>query len=100
MTNTVTQSLKWKCHRAACCQILKRTKTNKQKQLLKSQLYNYIDSFLLFFLMFIIFEKETESKQGRAEREGDRESEAGFRLRAVSTEPDGGLKLTNREIMT
>ena len=37
---------------------------------------------------------------GEAEREGDTESEAGFRLRAVSTEPDAGLELTHREIMT
>ena len=35
-----------------------------------------------------------------AEREGDTESEMGSRLRAVSTEPDVGLKPTNREIMT
>ena len=35
-----------------------------------------------------------------AEREGDTESKAGSRLRAVSTEPDAGLELTNREIMT
>ena len=34
------------------------------------------------------------------EREGDTESKAGFRLRPVSTEPDAGLKLTDREIMT
>ena len=37
---------------------------------------------------------------GGAEREGDTESEAGSRLWAVSTEPNAGLKLTNREIMT
>ena len=37
---------------------------------------------------------------GGAEREGDTESEAGSRLPAVSTEPDAGLELTNREIMT
>ena len=37
---------------------------------------------------------------GRAEREGDTESEAGSRLRAVSTEPDVGLELADREIMT
>ena len=37
---------------------------------------------------------------GRAERQGDTESEAGSRLRAVSTEPNAGLKLTNHEIMT
>ena len=30
---------------------------------------------------------------GGAEREGDTESEAGSRLRAVSTEPDAGLEL-------
>ena len=37
--------------------------------------------------------------RGGAEREGDTESEAGSRLQAVSTEPDMGLKLINREIM-
>ena len=35
-----------------------------------------------------------------AEREGDTESEAGSRLRAVSTELDVGLELTDYEIMT
>ena len=37
---------------------------------------------------------------GGSEREGDPESEAGSRLRAVSAEPNLGLKLTNSEIMT
>ena len=37
---------------------------------------------------------------GGAEREGDTESQAGSRLRAVSTEPDTGLELTDREIVT
>ena len=37
---------------------------------------------------------------GGAEREGDTEPETGSRLRAVSTEPDAGLELTDREIMT
>ena len=37
---------------------------------------------------------------GGAEREGDTESEAGSRLRAVSTEPDAGLELMDCEIMT
>ena len=37
---------------------------------------------------------------GGAEREEDTKSEAGSRFRAVSTEPDLGLKLTSREIMT
>ena len=38
--------------------------------------------------------------RGGAEREGDTESETGSRLWAVSTEPDVGLELTDREIMT
>ena len=37
---------------------------------------------------------------GGAEREGDTESEAGSGLRAVSPEPDAGLELTDREIVT
>ena len=35
-----------------------------------------------------------------AEREGDTESETGSRLRAMSPEPDAGLELTDREIVT
>ena len=34
------------------------------------------------------------------EREGDTESETGSRFWTASTEPDTGLKPTNREIMT
>ena len=37
---------------------------------------------------------------GAAERGGDTESKAGSRLWAVSTEPDVGLELMNREITT
>ena len=37
---------------------------------------------------------------GGSGREGDTESEACSRLGAVSTEPDAGLELTNREVMT
>ena len=48
-----------------------------------------------------IFETERQSmSRGGAEREGDTESEAGSRLRAVSTDPDAGLELTNGDIMT
>ena len=53
------------------------------------------------FLTFIHFlrDKERQSASGGgAEREGDTESEAGSRLRAVSTEPDVGLELTDHEI--
>ena len=42
-------------------------------------------------------QREKERDRGR---EGDTESEAGSRLRAVSREPDAGLELTNREIVT
>ena len=38
--------------------------------------------------------------RGRAEREGDTGSEEGSGLRAISTEPNSGLELTNREIVT
>ena len=38
--------------------------------------------------------------RGRAEREGDTESEAGSRLRAVSTEPDAGFERTDHKIRT
>ena len=37
---------------------------------------------------------------GGAEREGDTESETGSRLRAISPEPDAGLELTDREMVT
>ena len=44
-------------------------------------------------------EIETEHEQGR-DRERHTESEAGSRLRAVSTEPDAGLEPTNYKITT
>ena len=53
----------------------------------------------LFVCLFVERERQSVSKGG-AEREGDTESEAGSRLRAVSTEPDAGLEPTNCEIMT
>ena len=54
-------------------------------------------------MFLFIFERQGERQsvsRGGAQREGDTESETGSRLRAVSTEPDAGLKLTNREIVT
>ena len=51
----------------------------------------------IFFLR-LIFERERES-WGGAEREGERER-VSSRPRAVSTEPDAGLELTNCEIVT
>ena len=40
------------------------------------------------------------TRRGGEEREGVIQSEAGSRVRAVSTEPYTGLKLTDHEIMT
>ena len=50
-------------------------------------------SFYYYFFKFILFLRETD-------RQTDPESKAGSRVRAVSAEPDVGLELTNREIMT
>ena len=63
--------------------------------------YNLIE-FSFFFNVYL-FLRDKESMNGggaEREREGDTESEAGSRLRAVSTEPDAGLKLMHGEIMT
>ena len=62
----------------------------------------------LFYFVLVFFERERErqntsrggAERGGAEREGDPESDAGSRFRAVSTEPDAGLKPMNCEIMT
>ena len=54
-----------------------------------------------FFFSFkcISFERDRESvSRGGAERGGDTECETGSRLRAVSTEPDAGLKFTDHDI--
>ena len=59
------------------------------------------------FLFFsLLFERDTEREReresmgrGGAEIEGDTETEAGSGLRAVSTEPDGGLEPTSSEIV-
>ena len=46
-------------------------------------------------------DRESEHKWGRGrEREADTESEVGSRLWAISKEPNTGLELTNREIIT
>ena len=61
--------------------------------------FTYISQFL--FKCFYLFLRQRQSmSRGGAEREGDTESETGSRLWAVSTEPDAGLELTDREIMT
>ena len=55
-----------------------------------------------FFNVFIYFwDRERQSMNGGgAEREGDTESETGSRLQAISPEPDAGLELPDREIVT
>ena len=65
------------------------------------------DGFFLFFFnfffnvcLFLRKRRKQSVSGGGAEREGDRESEAGSRLRAVSAEPGVGLELTSCEIMT
>ena len=59
-------------------------------------------SFSFFFFNVYLFfgQRETEHEWGRAERERDTESETGSRLQAISPEPDAGLELTDREIVT
>ena len=58
--------------------------------------------FLILFSTFIYFwDRERQSMNGGgAEREGVTESETGSRLRTISPEPDAGLELTDREIVT
>ena len=82
-----------------------------KKWLISIQKREYI-FFSRFFKNIYLFLWKRESERasmsgGRAEREGDTESEAGCRLWAVSTEPmwgsnsrTVGLELTNCEIMT
>ena len=61
----------------------------------------YYFSFFFFSLKVFIFERErVHMSQGGAEREGDRGFKAGSRLCADSREPEAGLELRNREIVT
>ena len=45
-------------------------------------------------------QKDRARVGGEAEKEGDTESEAGSRVRAVSTDPDAGFQPTKHKIMT
>ena len=54
-----------------------------------------------FFFNLFLGQRETEHERGKGrEREGDTESEAGSRRGAISPEPDAGLELTRRQIVT
>ena len=68
-------------------------------------IFQKIFKVYLFKKIFLVFIFETErerqsASRGGAEREGDPESEAGSKLLTVGTEPDAGLDLTDREVMT
>ena len=56
-------------------------------------------TFFFFLMIYLLLRESASTSGGGAEREGDIESEAGSRLRAVSTEPDAGLEPTTQEIM-
>ena len=53
-----------------------------------------------FFFLCLFLRQRQSMNWGGAEREGDTESETGSMLRAISPEPDAGLKLTDRKIVT
>ena len=53
-----------------------------------------------FFNVYLLLRERDRVRVGEGQRETHTQSEAGSRLRAVSTEPDVGLELTNHEIMT
>ena len=62
-----------------------------------------LSEILFFFFLsnvYLFLNERQSTSRGGVEREGDTDSEAGSRLRAVSTEPDVALKHTNRKIVT
>ena len=71
-----------------------RTMLNKKKSD-----YSTVNSYLPLFWGGGDRERQSTSGGG-AESKGDTESEAGYRFRAVSTEPNAGLEPTNREILS
>ena len=56
--------------------------------------------FFNFFNVYFYFWERAHRQMGEWQREGERESKAGSRLWAVSTEPNVGLEFTNCEITT
>ena len=59
------------------------------------------ETVAFFFFKFIYSERQRETAgEGQRERERIRERENPNRLCDVSAEPDTGLELTNREILT
>ena len=63
--------------------------------------YHLFFFFNFFFQRLFFWDRERQSMNGGgAEREGDTESETDSTLRAISPEPDAGLELPDREIVT
>ena len=60
----------------------------------------FLTSFFNVYLFLRERERETKHEWGRGRERGRQESEAGSRLRAVSTESHMGIELTNHETMT
>ena len=65
----------------------------------KKTWYPLLGFFFFSNVYLFLGQRETEHERGRG-REGDTESEAGSRLRAINPEPDAGLELTDLEIVT
>ena len=67
----------------------------------KFYLFIYLFVCLFIFTFIYFWDRERQSMNGGvSEREGDTESETGSRLWAISPEPDTGLELPDREIVT
>ena len=69
--------------------------TRRDWELMEASLHLMTQRICFFNVYFA-----ESARDGGAEREGDTESEAGSRLRAVRTEPDVVLKTTSCEIVT
>ena len=69
---------------------------------LVARLHPYFFNKVFLNVYLFLRERDKSTSGGGAERGGDSESKASSRFWAVSTEPepDSGLKLMNREIMT
>ena len=63
-------------------------------------IWSYSFFLIIFFNIYLFLRQRQSMNGGGAEREGDTESETGSRLWAISPEPNAGLELTDREIVT
>ena len=90
----------WECKIAGllCRMVLEAPQRLERRNTIQSS-----DSAFVFNVYSFLRARETEHEQKRGrerETQGDAESKAGSRLRAVSAEPDAGLEPTDREIVT